>query len=276
MTYPSLLFCGESNKRNTFKSTYQVMDELASKWEDLSDIAQASIIELMAGKHQGNVFSSLMANFDIARDALEVSANSAGSAMQEHAKWSESLEARLNKLKSTWQSLSQTFMNSDFLKAGIDVLIKFVDIIDKLIGKLGTFGTIGVGAGIWKTINALFSASKDLGGLKSLTNILPILTKAFPNAAKGVGIFTSALSSGAGIIGVLKGALSGLWTVVAAHPIIATVAAVGLAIAAFAKWHESADELAERIARGAEIPESEIPKVLKDNPEKILKKHGLM
>lgn len=35
-------------------------------------------------------------------------------------------------------------------------------------------------------------------------------------------------------------------------------------------------ELAERIARGAEVPESEIPKLLKDNPEKILKKHGLM
>ena len=35
-------------------------------------------------------------------------------------------------------------------------------------------------------------------------------------------------------------------------------------------------QLAERIAKGAEIPEKEIPKVLKDNPEKILKKHGLM
>ena len=38
---------------NTFKSTYQIMDELSQKWEGLSDIAQASITELMAGKHQG-------------------------------------------------------------------------------------------------------------------------------------------------------------------------------------------------------------------------------
>lgn len=35
---------------DTFKSTYQIMDELSEKWEDLSDIAQASIIELVAGK----------------------------------------------------------------------------------------------------------------------------------------------------------------------------------------------------------------------------------
>ena len=34
-----------------------------------------------------------MENFDTARDVLETSANSAGSAMKEHAKWSESLEA---------------------------------------------------------------------------------------------------------------------------------------------------------------------------------------
>ena len=49
------------------------MDELSYKWKELSDIQQATIIELVAGKHQGNVFSSLMANFDIARDALNTS-----------------------------------------------------------------------------------------------------------------------------------------------------------------------------------------------------------
>lgn len=38
---------------NEFKSTYAIMDELADKWKDLSDIAQATIIEKIAGKHQG-------------------------------------------------------------------------------------------------------------------------------------------------------------------------------------------------------------------------------
>ena len=122
---------------NTFKSTYQIMDELSNKWEDLSDIAQASIIELMAGKHQGNVFASLMSNFDTAREALEVSANSSGSAMKEHAKWSESLEARLLKLQAAWQSLSQSFMNSSFLKSALDGVISLVDGIDKLISTVG-------------------------------------------------------------------------------------------------------------------------------------------
>lgn len=120
----------------TFKSTYDIMDELAVKWKDLTDIQQGSITELIAGKRQGNVVSSLMSNFDIARDALETSMNSEGSAMAEHAKWMESLEAKINQLQATWQELSQVFMNDGFLKglvdAGTDILSFLTAIIDKI------------------------------------------------------------------------------------------------------------------------------------------------
>lgn len=35
---------------NNFKSTYDILDELAKKWKDLTDIQRASITELIAGK----------------------------------------------------------------------------------------------------------------------------------------------------------------------------------------------------------------------------------
>lgn len=35
---------------NTFKSTYDILDELSKKWKDLTDIQQASITELIAGR----------------------------------------------------------------------------------------------------------------------------------------------------------------------------------------------------------------------------------
>lgn len=35
---------------NTFKSTYKIMDELADKWAGLTDIQQASVTELVAGR----------------------------------------------------------------------------------------------------------------------------------------------------------------------------------------------------------------------------------
>lgn len=176
---------------NTFKSTYQIMDELADKWENLSDIAQATIIELVAGKHQGNVFSSLMANFDIAEDALATSIGSAGSAMEEHAKWSESLEARLNKLKATWQSLSQSFLNSDFLKVTIDLVTDLVNVLDKLISAFGSFGTIGIGLGI--------------NGIVKNFETLKTLPKSFATGSKKI---MSSLSGITGAIGIAVSAIS--------------------------------------------------------------------
>ena len=34
---------------NEFKSTYDILDELSTKWQDLTDIQQASLTELIAG-----------------------------------------------------------------------------------------------------------------------------------------------------------------------------------------------------------------------------------
>ena len=65
---------------NTFKSTYEILDELSKKWAELEDVDKANITELLAGKRQGNVFDSVMSNFDIARSALSTSQTSEGSA----------------------------------------------------------------------------------------------------------------------------------------------------------------------------------------------------
>lgn len=127
---------------NTFKSTYDIMDELAVKWKDLTDIQQASITELIAGKRQGNVVSSLMSNFDIAREALESSMNSEGSAMAEHEKYMESLEAKINQLKAAWQELSQVFLDDGFLKGLVDAGTDILSFLTAIIDKIGTLPTL--------------------------------------------------------------------------------------------------------------------------------------
>lgn len=127
---------------DTFKSTYDILDELAAKWGDLTDIQQASITELIAGKRQGNVVSSLMENFDIAREAIQQSAESTGSAMAEHEKWMQSLEAKVNQLKATWEGLSQAFMDDSFLKGLVDAATTLLDILTKVVDTFGTLPTL--------------------------------------------------------------------------------------------------------------------------------------
>ena len=39
-----------TKNENEFKSTYDVLDELSTKWADLTDIQQASLTELIAGE----------------------------------------------------------------------------------------------------------------------------------------------------------------------------------------------------------------------------------
>lgn len=156
---------------NQFKSTYAIMDELAAKWKDLTDIQQATVTELIAGKRQGNIVSSLMTNFDTARDALETSMNSAGSAMREHEKWQQSLEAQILKLKASWQGLSQAFLSSDFLHGALDAVIGLVDGITKLMDTFGTLptllGTVAAGFSAFKN-KGLFKFDKDAKSIQLL------------------------------------------------------------------------------------------------------------
>lgn len=182
-----------------FKSTYQILDELADKWQNLTDIQQASITELIAGKRQGNIISSIMANFDIARKVLETSAGSAGSAMAEHEKYMNSIEAKLSQLKASWQSFAQTFMTSEFLKGSIDVLKVLLDLLEKLVDTFGTLGTIGLGVGITKifknlkNIKSFFSLSKEVGGItKAFSQLGGVASLSFSQIAGGIGIAVAA------------------------------------------------------------------------------------
>ena len=230
---------------NTFKSTYQIMDELSQKWENLTDIQQASITELMAGKHQGNVMSSLMSNFETARKALDTSLNSSGSAMAEHAKWSESLEARLLKLKATWQSLAQSFMTSDFLKVGLDAITGFVDIVEKLIDTLGTIPTLLIAFSGFKIIKTVFSN----GGLGSLVDILGLLKNAFPSITSGAKKLVTSLREISLASGGAGTALHGFLSLIMMHPYItAAVVAVTALTAAFTYQKKKAEDLAKKVS----------------------------
>ena len=114
--------------------------------EKLTDIQRASILELIAGKRQGNIVSSLLENFDVARDALETAMDSEGSAMEEHEKWLESLEAKTKQFQAAWEGLSQAFMDDDFLKQAVDLGTKFLSTITDIIDAIGTVPTLFIAA----------------------------------------------------------------------------------------------------------------------------------
>ena len=142
--------------KDTFKSTYQILDELATKWTDLTDIQQASITELIAGKRQGNIVSALMSNFETARLATESAINSTGSALKEQEAYEQGIQYSLDRLEASFQAFANHILDSNFLKGIIDFGNGTINVIDTVTDKLGSLGTIGLGAG-------LFSSIKNVG-----------------------------------------------------------------------------------------------------------------
>ena len=133
----------------TFKSTYDILDELSNKWAELTDIQQASIIELIAGKRQGNIVSSLMTNFDIARESLETAEyGSEGSAQRELENWNKGIEASLSHFQAQFQEFSTSLISSDLFKGLVDGATTLLSLLTEIIDKIGLIPLALGGAGI--------------------------------------------------------------------------------------------------------------------------------
>ena len=63
---------------DTFKNTTQILREMSAAWEDMTDIERAAALELMGGKRQANILSSVITNFETVEDVIETSMNSQG------------------------------------------------------------------------------------------------------------------------------------------------------------------------------------------------------
>ena len=115
-----------------FKSTYQIMKELASVWEDLSDIDTANILELIGGKRNATAVTSLLKNFQDAEDALQTAQNSEGSALAENEKQLDSISGKVAVLNASFEELSNKLISSDVIKWLADVANALLKILNFL------------------------------------------------------------------------------------------------------------------------------------------------
>ena len=139
---------------NTFKSTYDILDELADKWKNLTDIQQASITELIAGKRQGNIMSALMSNWNIVEDTMKQASNASGSAEKELENYQKSIQYSLDTFKAQFQELSTDTISSNFLKNIVDAGTNVLDVLDWVIDKFGILQTLIGGFAIGKGITS--------------------------------------------------------------------------------------------------------------------------
>ena len=136
--------------KGNFKSTYEIIKGISEVWDHISQTKQADLLEIIAGKQRGNQVMALLQSFQSGQvgKALQESLNSAGSAQQEQERWMESLDAKTKQFEASFQSLSLTVLNSDFLKILVDSSTALSSGLDGVIKNFGVLSTLLTGAGI--------------------------------------------------------------------------------------------------------------------------------
>lgn len=143
-----------------YKSTYQILSEIAQVWGDINDMDQAALLELLAGKRAGSVMSAILQNPETLKDAFESANEATGSAMTENEKYLDSIQGRLDLFTNAVQTMWNDTLNSDFLKFIINAgtaLIQLADGVDLLGMKFGN---------MWTTVALLVTV-----GLKMYTKL---------------------------------------------------------------------------------------------------------
>lgn len=139
-----------------FKDIYDIIVGIGHEWKNLSNVEQAGLLETLAGKSQGNALSAALNNISMIEQVYATAENSAGSALREQEKYEEGIEFSLNRLQSSFQSFANHILESDFIKGIVDFGNGIINVFDSVASKLGSLGTIGLGAGI-------FAGLKDVG-----------------------------------------------------------------------------------------------------------------
>ena len=136
--------------KQTYKSTYELMKDISEIYDDLSDKSQAALLEKLAGKNRGNQIAALLQAFKSGQveKAYENSVNSEGSAQQEQDRWAQSIEARIEKFKASFQDFSRTMLSSDIFKAIISGATDLLNILTQIISVAGALPTILGGGAI--------------------------------------------------------------------------------------------------------------------------------
>ena len=136
-----------------------------------------------------------MNNFDHAVEATETALNSASSAARENEKFMEGLEAKTNQLKSTFQQLASSVVDSGLVKGVLDLANAFLQLLNTPIGTFITQVTLLTGV-LW--------------GGSGLITAMKLIPAFFSKAAKAAGVFTGALSLSAPQLMLIAGGIAAI------------------------------------------------------------------
>lgn len=147
-----------------FRNLDDVFLELSSQWNTLDRNTQRYIATIAAGSRQQSRFIALMENYERTMELVDTAQNSAGKSNEQFAKYADSTEYKLNRLKNTWEQMRVTLLDSEMYKDIIDKANNVMATIKNMDwSQLLSVGTIGfiIGGSIVRNILASIKNSAN-------------------------------------------------------------------------------------------------------------------
>lgn len=157
------------DQNGKLKESGDILTELGTKWNDLNKESQVVVAKQIAGLEQYNRLISLMENWTMYEDALAVSQDSAGAALEQNAIRMDSIEAKLTNLRTEAERLYMALSDEDMTKGAIDAITFAVGEVANLVEGLG--GLQGVIGSLIPLALSLFNKSIGEGISNSMAKL---------------------------------------------------------------------------------------------------------
>lgn len=163
-----------------YKSTYQILLEISKVWKDMSDIDQAALLEIIAGKTRSNTAAAILSNTIDLENAYVDALDAEGSAYAENEKYLNSIQGKLDQFTNAVQTMWSNTLDDDIIKGFVELGTEIVKVIDKL----GLIPSLLIAIGSSKGIATLFKSFKDSGiTIQSVLKYINSLTVGFQQNA---------------------------------------------------------------------------------------------
>lgn len=131
-----------------FRNLDDVFMELSEKWNTLDRNSQRYIATIAAGSRQQSRFIAMMEDYDRVKQLVEVTQAAEGRSQEQFEKNADSIQFKLQQLKTAWEQFRLSLANSDTFKHIIDMFTSLVDTLNNLDKtELTTLAVIGVTLG---------------------------------------------------------------------------------------------------------------------------------
>ena len=154
----------------------KVIEDVAAKWDTWTEAQKTAMAQVMAGKRQYNNLVALFDNWDMYTDALNTSADAAGTLQKQQDIYLESTNAKLQQLRTTAESVYSGLIKTDELNVGIDLLTDLIQVTSNFVNSFG--GGIKSIGGLLLIVANIFSKQLSNG----INNLIIGHKKAIENA----------------------------------------------------------------------------------------------